>query len=77
MPTYSYKCRECDAVFDRICNIEDRTLGCSCPNCEGQGDYLVSAPHIGAWLDSDRWVKNRESHMKQERKNMDSHGTYK
>ena len=77
MPFYEYKCKECDLIFQALHKMEDRTLGSKCPECEGQGDYLVSAPHIGAWLDSDRWVKNRESHMKQERKNMDNHGTYK
>ena len=77
MPTYEYKCSECDATFDAICSVGSRKTTKECPSCSGQGVFIVSAPHIGAWLDSDRWVKNRESHMKQERKNMDNHGTYK
>ena len=77
MPTYRYQCKECKKVFDDLVSIEDRLLGGSCPNCEGRGDYLISAPHIAAHIESDKWVKNRESHMKQERKNMRDHGTYK
>lgn len=76
MPMYEYKCRECDVVFEAISSMKDRTLGSKCPDCEGQGDYLVSAPFLKAYLDSDKWVKNRESHMKQERKNMSNHDTY-
>ena len=76
MPIYEYRCDTCEVVFDAFSSIEDRELGNKCPICEGLGNYVVSAPHIGAWLDSDRWVKNRESHMKKERKNMKNHGTY-
>ena len=57
--------------------MQDRKEHGNCPNCLGVGDYTISAPHLAAYLDSDKWVKNRESHMKQEQKNMKEHGTYK
>ena len=77
MPTYEYQCDECDAVFEALSSISDRETTHICPNCSGEGRYIVSAPFLKAYLDSDKWVKNRESHMRKERKNMDNHGTYK
>ena len=73
---YEYQCKECDVVFDALSSMEDRKTTQICPNCEGEGIFIVSAPFLKAYIDSDKWVKNRESHMKQERKNMDNHGTY-
>jgi len=73
---YEYRCQECKKVFDCITTIEDRKKEKPCPNCEGMGRYIISAPAIKAHIDSDRWVKNRESHMKKERRNMERHGTY-
>ena len=52
-------------------------LGRKCPDCSGLGVYEVTAPYLKAYIDSDKWVKNRESHMKQEQKNMRNHGSYK
>lgn len=77
MILYEYQCRECAAKFDAFSRSEDRETSKECPNCSGEGIYRVSSPALKAWIDSDRWVKNRESHMKQERKNMENHGTYK
>lgn len=76
MPMYEYRCKECDVVFEAINKLEDRLLGSKCPDCSGWGDYLISAPFLKAYIDSDRWNKNRESHMRKERKNMSNHGTY-
>lgn len=77
MIKYEYRCNKCQVVFECLARMEDRKIPQKCPNCEfGQGQYIVSAPAIKAWLDSDRWVKNRESHMKKEQKNMENHGSY-
>lgn len=76
MILYEYQCRECAVVFDAFSRYKDRETTHKCPNCSGEGIYKVSPPFLKAYLDSDKWVKNRESHMKKERKNMDSHGTY-
>lgn len=32
MPSYSFKCNECDTVFDITCKISERAEQ-SCPNC--------------------------------------------
>lgn len=77
MILYEYQCRECATIFEAFRRFEDRETRCKCINCGGEGIYRVSSPKLKAWIDSDRWVKNRESHMKQERKNMENHGTYK
>jgi len=77
MRIFEYRCRKCQAIFECLTATEDRRTLKKCPNCDfGLGDYMVSAPAIKAWLDSDRWVKNRESHMKKERRNMERHGSY-
>jgi hypothetical protein len=54
---------------------EYRTMGRQC-RCGGWGDYIISRPYFKESIDSDRWIKNRESHMKKEQKNMENHGTY-
>ena len=74
---YEYHCQDCDAEFQDICPVAERNIDKVCPECGGSGKRMVSIPAIKADLMSDRWVKNRESHMKQERKNMRNHGTYK
>jgi hypothetical protein len=52
--------------------------------CGALGVRQISAPRAqlegfsGAFPGAaDKWEKNRESHMRKERKNMDKHGTYK
>ena len=73
---YEYRCQECQTVFECLAQMKDRRADQKCPNCDGVGKFMVSTPAIKAWLDSDRWVKNRESHIKKEQKNMDNHGSY-
>jgi len=77
MITYEYQCKNCTTVFTELRSIEDRARNGECPNCSGEGTYFVSAPTLIADIESDRWVKNRESHMKKEQKNMEEHGSYK
>lgn len=73
---YEYRCRKCDLQFTELVEERDRTLGHDCPACGGFGAYVLSAPYVKGDLDSDQWLKKRESHMKKERKNMENHGTY-
>ena len=77
MTLWEYQCRECANVFEAFAKYEDRDIKRSCPLCSGESYYRVSSPFLTAHIDSDKWVKNRESHMKQERKNMKNHDTYK
>jgi len=55
-----------------------------CTQCKTIAQRQIAAPHIvldGISGDfptaADKWEKRRESHMKQERKNQQNHGTYK
>lgn len=75
--TYEYHCLNCLTIFTEMRNIEDRKTDGVCPNCSGKGTYSVSTPFLKAYIDSDKWVKNRESHMKKEQKCLKEHGTYK
>jgi len=77
MPIYSYFCDECEREFEELVPMSHRTEDQVCPDCTGAGHYMVSAPFLKAYLDSDKWVKNRESHIRKEKKNMENHGTYK
>jgi hypothetical protein len=72
---YEYKCRECGEIFDALKEEKHRTVGAQ-HSCGGWGDYIISRPYFKESIESDRWVKNRESHMKKEQKNMERHGTY-
>ena len=56
----------------------------TCSVCGLPADRALSAPRCklegfsGAFpTAADKWERNRESHMKQERKNVERHGTYK
>jgi hypothetical protein len=62
-------------TFDRLVRESDRKQHANC-DCGGHADYVFSAPYFKEDIMSDRWVKNRESKMKVEKKNMDRHGTY-
>ena len=73
---YRYECRDCEHQFSELIEEADRTIGCKCPDCGGHGDYIIGSPYLKASLDSDKWVKNRQSHMKKEQKNLRNHGTY-
>ena len=55
-----------------------------CSTCGLPANRMVSAPRCklegfsGAFpTAADKWVNDRESHMKRERKNVERHGTYK
>ena len=41
MPTYDYKCRDCDIVFERFQRITDDPL-LVCPECSGQVRRLIA-----------------------------------
>lgn len=71
---YEHKCRNCGDVFERFIEYENRVAVCT---CGGFADRIFSVPYFKEDIMSDRWMKNRESHMKKERKNMERHGTYK
>ena len=71
---YEFKCRNCGQVFDRLIESQHRIAVCT---CSGFADRIISRSYFKESIDSDRWVKNRESHMKQEQKNLRNHGTYR
>jgi putative FmdB family regulatory protein len=73
---YEYQCRKCRTRFSDLIEERDRTLGATCPACGGYGEYRISAPYFKGDIESDQWLKKRESHMKKEKKNLDNHGTY-
>ena len=70
---YEYRCRNCGQIFDKYSEYTHRIAVCA---CSGFADRIFSVPHFKEDIMSDRWVKNRESHMKKEQKNMERHGTY-
>ena len=72
---YEYKCRGCGEIFDKLMDEEYRTMGCQ-HSCGDWGDYIISRPYFKDSIDSDAWLKKRESHMKKEKKSMDDHGDY-
>lgn len=46
MPIYEFECTNCGEVFETIClKIDDSTTS-PCPNCNGTGQKLISAPAI-------------------------------
>lgn len=78
-------------VFDFLCHnghrsehfVNDDIFEVEC-HCGAMGHRQISAPRAklegitGAFPGAaDKWVRNRESHMKKERKNKENHGTYK
>ena len=72
---YEYKCRGCGEIFEALIDEEDRKMGRK-HSCGDWGDFIISRPHFKASIDSDAWLKKRESHMKKEKKNMDEFGEY-
>lgn len=78
-------------VFDFRCqegHVTEHFVGdestVQCPQCHQIALRMVSAPRAqlepftGAFPSAaDKWVRDRESKMRQERKNQDNHGTYK
>lgn len=70
---YEYRCRKCNGVFEKFSEYTHRIADCA---CGGHADRIFSVPYFKEDIMSDRWLKNRESHMKKEKKNMERHGTY-
>lgn len=70
---YEHRCRNCGQIFDIYTEYQAKVAVCA---CGGFADRIFSVPHFHEDIMSDKWVKNRESHMKKERKNMERHGTY-
>ena len=73
---YEFKCRKCGQVFTDLVEEKHRLHGVIHEGCLGRGDYLISSPYFKEGIESDKWLKNRESHIKKEQKNMANHGTY-
>lgn len=42
MPTYSYKCTECQHSFDRLQSINEESLT-QCPECKGKVQRMIGA----------------------------------
>ena len=64
--------------------VEAGTKAVECEECDQLALAQIAAPRAklepfsGAFPGAaDKWVRDRESHMARERKNQDSHGTYK
>ena len=69
-------------VHEELVPAEWRSVPCD--QCDQPANRLVSMPQIkldGVSGDfptaTDKWEKRRESHMRQERRNQERHGTYK
>ena len=41
MPTYEYKCKECNIQFERFQNMSDEPIS-ECPECQGSVERLLS-----------------------------------
>ena len=47
MPTYSYRCQDCGATFERVETItEHRTVKPRCPKCDGEQVVQVPTPFV-------------------------------
>jgi len=61
MPTYDYKCSNCDYEFEKILKISERKIPTenNCPNCNSQNciDMCVVAPSLMNPLRVDGLVK--------------------
>lgn len=79
-------------VFDFLCDfghvteqfVDAGTETMPCPRCGGVASRQPAAPRAklepftGAFPGAaDKWVRDRESKMAQERRNQERHGTYK
>jgi len=44
MPTYEYKCKKCDRIFDHFQSMKDEPLKtCQFDDCDGEVERLISA----------------------------------
>ena len=41
MPTYEYKCKDCDYTFEKFQGMKDKPIE-KCPKCEGRVQRLIS-----------------------------------
>jgi hypothetical protein len=64
--------------------VEAETRAVQCPDCDQLALRQIAAPRAkleGITGDfpsaADKWTRNRESHLAKERRNQESHGTYK
>lgn len=52
MPTYNYKCTECDHTFEKRQKISDEPIK-ECPKCKGKVEKVLYAPQFqlkgGGW----------------------------
>lgn len=74
---------QCDGghKHEAMVQADERTV--MCPTCNKVATRLIAAPRAkleGITGDfpsaADKWVRDRESKMRKERKNMERHGTY-
>ncbi|MFQ3548483.1 MAG: FmdB family zinc ribbon protein [Armatimonadota bacterium] len=45
MPTYVYKCKDCEHQFEKVQKMSDDPI-CECPECNGTVSRLLFAPGI-------------------------------
>ena len=73
---YKFRCGACEKVYTDPTN--KCVFSAPCPDCGESGERVKdSFPTLKADINSDKWVKNRESHMRQEQRNLKSFGDYK
>jgi DNA-directed RNA polymerase subunit RPC12/RpoP len=78
-----YKCKTCDTEFTKLFTTPEMQESVTC-ECGAEAHRCINKPHR-VELDpisgdhpgaTDKWVKLRESKMRQEKKNLENHGTY-
>jgi putative FmdB family regulatory protein len=49
MPTYEYRCKDCETEFTKFCKISEREEQKECPECHSLNSekYIGVAPSIG------------------------------
>lgn len=49
MPTYDYKCKDCETEFTKICKIAEMNEPKECPSCSSTNSekFISEAPSIG------------------------------
>lgn len=46
MPTYSFKCQECQREWNEVRRMANSGDPASCPKCQGHGEKLIDAPQF-------------------------------